>query len=70
MLSGMALEDLTDLDLESSAMACRSLAAIRRKDAEANPGGSYTTIFLAEVERLERLAARYQGELDQRRGHR
>lgn len=66
----MALEDLTDLELESSAMACRSLAAIRRKDAENNPGGSYTAIFLAEVERLEGLAARYQGELDRRRGHR
>lgn len=48
-------------------MACRSLAAIRRKDADASPGGSYTAIFLADVERLERLAARYQGELERRR---
>ena len=65
----MAFEDLTDGELNDSAMACRALAFTRRKDADANPGGTYTGIFLADAERLERLAARYQAEIDRRRAH-
>jgi hypothetical protein len=63
----MALEDLSDLDLESSAMACRALAHVRRKDAEGSEGTSYREIFLRDAERLTALAARYQAELDRRR---
>lgn len=61
------MDQLSDLDLESSAMACRALAHVRRKDAEANPGGTYTAVFVAEAERLQKLAARYQAELERRR---
>lgn len=61
--------DHSEQDLEDSAMACRALAHVRRKDAEGSEGTSYREIFLRDAARLTQLAARYQAELDRRRGH-
>ena len=56
---------LTDQDLEDIAMACRGQAHIARRDAA--QGGSPAEVHARKAERLEKLAARFQAELDRRR---
>jgi hypothetical protein len=60
------MPQFTDQDLEDITMACRGQAHIARRDAAA--GGSAADVHTRKAERLEKLAARFQAELDRRRG--
>lgn len=60
--------EFSDQELEDAAFGCRSLASIHRRDADMQGAGTQAELFARKVERLEALAARFQAELDRRRG--